>query len=300
MAVCRMDLADAGSPEKLVTEILKAEPDLPCNVPLEALCQALDILRIEEFDSENFEGGLITDAERSAGIILVKKGMRQRQRFTIAHELGHFLIPRHMPNRPDRFLCTKQDLMQFSAKDGDRRQIMEMEANRFAALLLVPPPLLRRELKQCSDPDIGHVPRLARVFNVSKEVIARAYTQYHDEKIAIVVTCNGVILRFHKNVLQFPFMQPKIGGPVPRGSSYHSGPKELNIPSLKVECAAEHWLDVPRGQRAPPLFEQVYWQQNGFALIMLHLIEPDEDDEFEEAEIARNWQVGFPGRSRRR
>ena len=299
MTVCRMDLADAGSPEKLVTEILKAEPDIPCDVPIEELCVQLDILRIEEFESDNFEGGLITDAERSSGIILVKKGMRQRRRFTIAHELGHFLIPRHMPNRPDRFLCSKQDLMQFSAKEGDRRQAMEMEANRFAALLLVPPPLRRAQLKLCADPDLGHVPRLARLFNVSKEVISRAYTQYHDEVIAMVVVRNGVILRFHKN-LRFPFLQPAIGAAVPRGSIFHTGRHDLNVPGEKVECVPDLWLDVPRGKRAPTLFEQVYPQQDDYALIMLHLIEPAEDDEIEDGEIARSWRVGFPSRSRRR
>jgi hypothetical protein len=235
----------------------------------------------------------------SSSIILVKKGMRQRQRFTIAHELGHFLIPRHMPNRPDRFLCTKQDLLQFSAKEGDRRQAMEMEANRFAALLLVPPPLLRKELARCADPDLGHVARLARVFNVSKEVISRAYTQYHDEAVAMVVVRDGVLLRFHKNNLRFPFLQPAIGTTVPRGSNFHIGRHDLNVPSDKVECVPDLWLDVPRGKRASTLFEQVYPQQDGYALIMLHLIQPDEDDEIEDGDIARSWHVGFLSRSRR-
>ena len=41
------------------------------------------------------------------------------------------------------------------------------------------------------------------------------------------------------------------------------------------------WLDVERGYRAPTLYEQVYPQQNGFALIMLWL-ELNEDDEDEQ------------------
>jgi Zn-dependent peptidase ImmA (M78 family) len=139
MQIGRMDLADAGSPEKLVTLILNGEPNMPIPVPIEELCKQLDIADIKTLDSEGFEGGLITDPERSSGIILVKDGFRQRRRFTISHELGHFLIPLHMPDTPGRFLCSSADMLKVSAKDNDRRGRMEAEANRFAALLFKRP-----------------------------------------------------------------------------------------------------------------------------------------------------------------
>ena len=50
---------------------------------------------------------------------------------------------------------------------------------------------------------------------------------------------------------------------------------------------------MKRGGRAPELYEQVYLQQDGFALILLHLIKPDEEDEEEERDLERSWQPRF-------
>ncbi len=98
MSVSRMDLADAGSPETLVKRILKAEPSLSVPVPIQELCTRLGIIGIEDLDSDAFEGGLVTDANRSEGTILVKRGGEPRRRFTIAHELGHSLHAHHVPD----------------------------------------------------------------------------------------------------------------------------------------------------------------------------------------------------------
>ena len=73
MQISRMDLADKGSPEGIVMAILKAEPNLPIPVPIEELCRRLDIVEIQALTTEGFEGGLLTDRERSSGIILVER-----------------------------------------------------------------------------------------------------------------------------------------------------------------------------------------------------------------------------------
>jgi Zn-dependent peptidase ImmA (M78 family) len=95
----------------------------------------------------SFEGGLLTDRERSSGVILVKRGVsRQRHRFTLGHELGHFLMPSHLPDTEGRFLCSQTDMLLLNQKEGDRRAKMEVEANRFSSLILMPPPALRIEI----------------------------------------------------------------------------------------------------------------------------------------------------------
>src|ERR1700682_6291310 len=107
MQIPRRDLADKGSPEGIVRAILKAEPTLPIPVPIEELCRRLDIVEIQALTTEGFEGGLLTNRDRSSGIILVKNGVsRQRRRFTLGHELGHFLMPSHVPDDKGRFLCS--------------------------------------------------------------------------------------------------------------------------------------------------------------------------------------------------
>lgn len=301
MAISRMDLADVGSPELLVKVILKEEQDLPIPVPVEDICRKLDIIEFQEMKTTGFEGGLLTDADRSSGIILFKKDVsEQRRRFTIAHELGHFLMPTHMPDQAGRFLCSRTDMQMMSAKEADRRARMEVEANRFASLILIPPPALRLELGRLKDPDLQHIPKLARAFNVSKEAMARAYVNYHEQSVAIIVVHNERILRIYKNSTKFPFIKLDKGNLIPQGSLYHRRDHSRNIASDILECVPDLWIEISRGERAPTMFEQVYLQQDNFALIMLHLMKPDEDDEREEQELERSWQLGFAKRTRRR
>jgi hypothetical protein len=46
-----------------------------------------------------------------------------------------------------------------------------------------------------------------------------------------------------------------------------------------VDTVADTWIEVGYGQRAPELFEQVYLQQGGFALILLWVEMRDGEDD---------------------
>lgn len=83
----------------------------------------------------------------------------RRQAFTMAHELGHWLLHRDIfTEDPDRYPV----LPRFS--DPNREDPLEKEANRFAACLLVPERLLR--------PVIGApITALADVFGVSRTMM---------------------------------------------------------------------------------------------------------------------------------
>jgi Zn-dependent peptidase ImmA (M78 family) len=292
MALSRMELQEkgAGSPEGLVTRILKLEPNLPIPIPIEDLCKQLDISDIRPLDTEGFEGGLITDTERSEGVILVNTGSHYfRRRFTIGHELAHFLIPTHMPDREGRFLCSREDMNLLSAKETDRRARMEVEANRFSSLILIPPPALRRALGK-SAPDLGTLVKLAGDFKVSKQAMSRAYSDYHEELIAVIGVKDSRVVWIAKNRMRFPFIQPGIGDPVPKASLLHRDNHEANVPSAICECLPDHWINVTRGTKAPGLYEQVYRQRDGYALLLLQLEEAvDEDDQDEDRDVERRW-----------
>jgi Zn-dependent peptidase ImmA (M78 family) len=280
MAVSRLDLdgKGAGSPEGLVLRILKAEPGLTIPVPIERLCRQLDIEKIEEFETDGFEGGLVTDINRSRGVILARPSHPFRRRFTIAHELGHFLLPTHIPDTPGRFLCSREDMRLLSAKENDRRSRMEVEANRFASLILIPPPLFRPHLRH--DPDVVHMAKLANDFEVSKEAMARAYAHYHDEVLAFVFTKDGKV-RYPSKNLKFPFLTVPNGASVPAGSLLMRQGTRPGSASEIRECTPDIWINVERGVRAPTMYEQVLWQRDGFAVLMLWLepaTEADEED----------------------
>ncbi len=279
MHVTRLDLDGTGSPHGLVTKILKAEPTLSIPVPIDELARQLDIDDIADLETEGFEGGLLTDEGRSSGIILVNKAARRgRRRFTIGHELGHFLIPAHKPIGSENFLCSREDMRRWAAKEQDRYAQMEVQANQFAALILMPPPFLRLQMQRYRDPSLEQVVQIARHFDVSKEAAARAYAEYHDQEVAVVVVKDGKISRTYKK-LGFPRIEPSYGQPIPRGSLFHRVKPTSGALTGVEEVAAETWLDIPYGKQAPALYEQVYPQRDGFALLMLWTEKPEEEDD---------------------
>jgi len=284
MKVTRLDLDGTGSPEGLVTKILKAEPGLSYPVPIEDLAAALDIKEIACLETAGFEGSLLMDQYRTKGIILVNKEARGgRRRFTIGHELGHFLIPTHKPVKGDAFLCSRDDMRLWSSAEQNAYARMEVEANKFAALLLMPPPLLRPYLARKGEPDLNHVLALHEDFAVSKDAAARAYAQYHDEPIALAVVHKGRVLRIYRG-LKFPRLSVAEGEDVPRTSIYWRRPEGGNALSDIVETQAGQWIDSDWGKRLPALFEQVLYQQMGYALILLwpEFVEEEEETDPDE------------------
>lgn len=154
---------------------------------------------------------------------------------------------------------------------------MEAEANRFAAMLLMPPPVLRGELRQIYRPDVADLIRLARTFDVSKDALARAYAEYSREAVAIVVIRNDRILRIYRSARNFPWIDASPGQSVPEGSIYHSEPRSPGRISAAEECEPVLWLGEADARKVECLTEQVLGQENGFALLMLHAEMADED-----------------------
>lgn len=285
--VTRMDLDGAGSPMALVSKILKAEPNLPLPIPIEDLARQLDIAEIRDLTTEGFEGGLVTDEARSSGFILVNRTARRgRRRFTIGHELGHFLLTHHRPPPGVPFQCSREDMRQWSGKDQTAAVKMEVEANEFAALILMPPPLWRVAMKDFRDPDLSQVLALAGRFDVSKEAASRTFAQYHDEAVAVVVVKDGIIDRIYRNSACFPWLCVRRGQAAPGFSRYQIPAAPSDQPTTLIEARAELWLQSDWGQRLPGLYEQVLFQQGGYALILLWA-EPEQnegDDEDSDAD----------------
>ena len=282
LTVTRMDLDGAGSPSALVTKILKAEPNLPLPVPIEDLALQLDITDIRILAADGFEGGLITDVSRSEGFILVNKTAgRERRRFTIGHELGHFLMTHHAPKSDAGFTCSRGDMRRARANAMTPAVRMEVEANEFSTLILMPPPQWRKAMAALRDPDLSQVTVLARQFAVSKEAAARAYAQYHDAPVAIAVVKDGRLERIYRNLTTFPKLYVEKSHPVPATSIFHRTPMIPGRMSDVVEARAQDWLESDWGRPLPELYEQVAFQRDGFAMILLwaEIVEENDDGE---------------------
>ena len=90
-----------------------------------------------------------------------------RQRFTIAHECGHFILHRNMIKR--EIHVDKKSRMLRSPLSAEGVSEVEIEANLFAAATLMPEDFLRKALKdEPTDIDDEETVRsLARKFRVS-------------------------------------------------------------------------------------------------------------------------------------
>ncbi len=92
-------------------------------------------VRATKFKSDWISGGIHN--EKGKAVIYIKANeLPTRQRFTVAHELGHYVL--HMKEL-EKGLLEKVDM--FRSTETSQR---EVEANEFAAALLMPEPAVRK------------------------------------------------------------------------------------------------------------------------------------------------------------
>lgn len=108
-------------------------------------------------------------------IIVNAKDSKNRQRFTIAHEIAHFLLHR------DLIGDEIEDSALYRSSLGDH---LERQANRLAAEILLPAVEIRRLIRE-----IGSVPTtvsaLAARFNVSEEAMSIRLRELPDTEAAV-------------------------------------------------------------------------------------------------------------------
>lgn len=286
MNFSRMDLADCVTPEALLTEIHKLQAGVfPIPVPVDEWALALDITAIKALETEGFEGGLMMFPDRSSGTILVNEAAGdRRRRFTIGHELAHFLLPWHTPRSGQGFLCSAKDMAVFRAKPGGDRYIeMEAQANLFSAGVLMPAAPFRADLRARRHFEVSHIVELAARYDVSKEAAARRCVDLHDDDIAVVVSRAGVVLRAYRGK-DFPRLGVAANDALPAGSVARQAALTPGQSSEWGELPAHHWLEKAKGT----VSEQSIGQQNGFRMTLL-TFEAEGDDQDDEEEVERAW-----------
>ena len=137
-------------------------------VPLEQLAELCDAtIRYEPFDGE-VSGMVHCDSNGGGTIGVNSEHSKTRQRFTIAHELGHLLL-----HADDEFhIDEKRPLARRDAISSQAVDPREIEANQFAAELLMPESLVRASVDELveDDPDVtveDAIDALARTYRVS-------------------------------------------------------------------------------------------------------------------------------------
>ena len=284
LQLSRMDIEEAGSnPDKLAEAIhnqLQASGSIGF-VPIESIAKALDIVEIRAEPLDTFEGALITTQQRSVGKVLVNSlSAAPRRRFTIAHELCHFLNPSHRP------LQNTDDIGSWSAlTKPTRHERQEREANRFAIELLAPSHLIKARLEHSAD--LQYVLALAHQLNISKEAAARRYVELHEECIAIAFSREDR-LRYWVSNDGFPKTIIAKDQPMP-WLPPGNGARE---PTDLHEINPSDWFAMLKDGQA---FIQTYYQQRGFAMSLL-TVENNRDPEDQSVTDSFDWYSSFDRR----
>jgi Zn-dependent peptidase ImmA (M78 family) len=138
---------------------------LPINVS--KLIRKLGFVRVEDDFGSDFLGAAIFDGQ-SKIISVNKKQHIHRKRFTLAHEICHLLW------HSERSLSVDKIINYRDTRSSTGEDWREIEANRFAASLLMPRKHLEQAIVQVSpEGEIGDVEidSLARIFKVSTQAM---------------------------------------------------------------------------------------------------------------------------------
>jgi len=235
--------------------ILKHLPDelrFPVDVERLALEMTLQLFpadpvtKVRARSLEGFEGALVRGPRDGTGWGIAYSdqiGSPGRQRFTVAHELGHYLL--HREKYPDGFQCRAEDLARW---DSEYNRV-EQEANLFASTLLMPLDDYRALVGPKARPTIDDLGRCASRYGVSLTAAVLKWLSYTERRAVLVVSRDGYILwawssdaalksgRFFRTRGRQPIAVP--------AASPASGGVSLDGSNVTVEHLAGVWFPEP-------------------------------------------------------
>lgn len=141
----------------------------------ELVAKSLGIKILSKTTDDDLSGFLYKDLESNNVVIGVNQSHHpNRRRFTIAHEIGHFLL--HEFDGGFHFDSSNQKyLLKLRSKNSHLfNKIEEREANEFAAELLMPKSLIDEDMDDFTDVDLMYdddLAELAQKYRVSTQAL---------------------------------------------------------------------------------------------------------------------------------
>jgi Zn-dependent peptidase ImmA (M78 family) len=250
---------------------VSAKPDL------DEICRALG-LRVREKDFAGFDGVLIRGKNAQKGIIGINASIREasRKHFTVAHEIGHFVIPYHQHLKTT---CIANVIDRF----GRGLLRPELEANEFASELLLPSKIVRDRL-QLRQPSLATIGLVANEFETSLSATTWRFLDLTELPCAMVWSQEGKAVWYRTSEalpLKLPLKDlpapPSVAGRIFAGQEIVSGPEEVD-PDL--------WFYPSQAQRINLLVEDSIPLVNYDAVFTLlwvvHMEASNGDDDEEE------------------
>ncbi len=185
-------------------------------VDIFALAQRLDItVSAAPSDSNGWSGMLLRSGSAFAIAYATNIDNEGFQRFSIAHEVGHYCLPGHTEK-----VVAIDGEPHFSHADFMSNDDVEREADQFAAGLLMPESLVKRLLE--AEPSLAAVEQLSDTCKTSLTAAGRRFAELASQPVAVVMTRNG---RVQSCAMSKPFRNLqglewlKGGAPIPPGTA---------------------------------------------------------------------------------
>jgi len=158
----------AQQPENILKEIGIHEPE---DIDLDLVSFHLNA-EVRRAGLNDCEGHILGTAEKAL-ITINDNTDPRRQRFSLGHELGHWVNDR---GKNLTYRCTTDDMRRRWGSTYSLRERIEARANSFSARLLMPDHILPR-FQDGLDVTAGSIDRLASIFNVSRTSMAIRFVE---------------------------------------------------------------------------------------------------------------------------
>lgn len=152
--------------ENKTEELLRSNKLFQAPVNVNKLAKKIGV-KVESKEFDDDVSGLFVMKDDKPFIAYNSNQGSNRRRFTIAHELGHFVL--HSKNKP-LFVDKPKEVM-FRNSDSSKGEFLkEREANAFAAAVLMPRSLLKEEIDNNSATEL--IETLSKKFKVSTQAMS--------------------------------------------------------------------------------------------------------------------------------
>lgn len=156
--------------ETKVRSLLESSNVTEAPIDVEKVAAGLGIAIKRTPTEDEISGFLLRNAEGNTIIGVNTLHHPNRQRFTIAHEIGHYMLEHEFDQvHVDRSVMKLRSAASSSGEDQD-----EVEANRFAAELLMPSGFVGKDIKSLIMTDLlddKRMQQLARRYQVSVQAM---------------------------------------------------------------------------------------------------------------------------------
>ena len=221
-----------------------------------AIAESLDIVVEPKPDTTKGVSGMLVRHQDIFGIMYATHIDNDGfQRFSIAHEIGHYVLAGHVDH-----IFPSGDGLHSSRAGFVSGDPFELEADHFAAGLLMPDPLFSRELRLLGD-GLEAIEKMARLCRTSLTSTAIRYAEKVSVPVAVIVSTAGTInyCFMSKTLQDFDRLEwPRNGQPLPAGvetESFNRDPQ--NVAHARRRNAETDLRDWFAGPRPIPSAEEV-------------------------------------------